>query len=217
MKNMMLVGVMVLLSALAASAQDASRMETFLGYSYMRANSATNVPAFSLNGGSAQFVYNFNHWIGGVIDVGAVHNGGIGAAKLIDNTIVNYLFGPRVTYHNNSRFTPFVQILWGGVRASSSNRVDVISGTIINPVVSPQPISTVPIGQAVSFRSVAAQTSFGMTVGGGIDLKLNKNVSVRPIGLDYFLTRLQNYRTANDNNQHNLRYTAGVNFTFGAQ
>ena len=56
-----------------------------------------------------------------------------------------------------------------------------------------------------------------MMAGGGLDISINKHVSFRPIGLDYYLTRLQNLRTQNDNNQNNLRYTTGFNFTFGAQ
>ncbi len=56
-----------------------------------------------------------------------------------------------------------------------------------------------------------------MTAGGGLDIKISHHVSFRPIGLDYMLTRLQNLRTANDNNQHNLRYTTGLNFTFGGE
>jgi hypothetical protein len=56
-----------------------------------------------------------------------------------------------------------------------------------------------------------------MTVGGGLDIKINKVVSFRPIGLDYYMMRLQNLRSASDNNQHCLRYTTGFNFTFGAQ
>src|SRR5437899_10741400 len=56
-----------------------------------------------------------------------------------------------------------------------------------------------------------------MGAGGGIDIKITRHVSFRPIGLDYYLTRLQNLRTANDNNQHHLRYTTGLNFTFGGE
>jgi hypothetical protein len=56
-----------------------------------------------------------------------------------------------------------------------------------------------------------------MTAGGGLDIKINKHLSFRPIGLDYYMTRLQNLRTQDDNNQNNLRYTTGFNFTFGAQ
>jgi hypothetical protein len=56
-----------------------------------------------------------------------------------------------------------------------------------------------------------------MSAGGGLDIKMSRVVSFRPIGVDYFLTRLQNLRSANDNNQHDIRYTAGLNFTFGGE
>jgi hypothetical protein len=48
-----------------------------------------------------------------------------------------------------------------------------------------------------------------------LDIKLSKSVSFRPIQLEYFLTLLQNFRSGTDNNQNNLRYSAGINFTFG--
>jgi eukaryotic-like serine/threonine-protein kinase len=39
----------------------------------------------------------------------------------------------------------------------------------------------------------------------------------RPIGAEYFMTRLQSWSDLQDRNQNNLRYTAGINFTFRAQ
>jgi outer membrane protein OmpA-like peptidoglycan-associated protein len=56
-----------------------------------------------------------------------------------------------------------------------------------------------------------------MTAGGGLDIKMSKHVSFRPIQVEYFLTRLENLRTFNDNSQNNLRYSAGLNFTFGGE
>jgi hypothetical protein len=35
------------------------------------------------------------------------------------------------------------------------------------------------------------------------------------IGLDYYMTQLENLRGHGDNSQNNLRYRAGLNFTFG--
>jgi hypothetical protein len=215
-KNTTIIGL-GLLFALTAAAQDVPRMETFLGYTYVRANSATNVPAFSANGGGGQFVYNFNKWLGGVADLGAVHNGQIGRAGL-DSTFGNFLFGPRLSLRK-SRFTPYFQVLWGGVVAATSAHVDaVLAPGVVPPIYIPGVGTIVDnVGQALSTRVGANQTAFAMTAGGGLDIKINKNLSFRPIGLDYYMTRLQNLRSANDNNQSNIRYTTGVNFTFGAQ
>ena len=60
----------VLLSAYAAAAQGVPQMEIFLGYTLVRFGSSTNEPAFTSNGGSGQFAYNFNKWLGGVADLG---------------------------------------------------------------------------------------------------------------------------------------------------
>jgi opacity protein-like surface antigen len=207
-----------LLCALTAAAQDTPKVETFLGYTYTRVNSATDVPAVSMNGGGGQVGYNFNRWIGFYMDMGAVHNGNVGGHH-IDNTMSNYLFGPRLSLRY-SRIRPYFQTLFGGTHFGTS-----VQATLNEPPNIPaQPIfvpgeGNVPVGpgQPITARLVHSQTAFGMTVGGGLDIKINKWVSFRPVGLDYYLTRLQNMRSANDNNQHHLRYTTGFNFTFGAQ
>ena len=213
----------VSLFALVAGAQDVPKAETFFGYTYNRINSATDVPSFSANGGGGQFVWNFGKWIGAVADLGAVHNGNIGGYHL-DTTLTNFLFGPRVPIRMFSRFTPYFQMLFGGVYAGTSARV-MVPVDPANPIVIPPPVSPTPssgtaatnAADALALRASAQQTAFAMAIGGGLDIKINKVVSFRPIGLDYFMTRLQNLRTANDNNQHHLRYTTGINFTFGAE
>src|SRR6516162_379411 len=96
MKKSFTVLAVILVFAFAAAAADYSRMETFLGYAYVRTNSATDVPAFNANGGGGQFAYNFNKVFSAVADVGAVHNNNIGSAE-IDNTTLNFLLGPRVS------------------------------------------------------------------------------------------------------------------------
>ena len=214
-KSTVLLGI-VLLFALAAAAQDMPKMETFLGYTYVRANSATNIPAFSANGGSGQFVYNFSKYFGGVLDLGAVHNGNLSGFQ-IDSTAVNFLLGPRWSFRF-SRLTPYLEALFGGSYLAESSRVSSIVSTpvIVLPVPTTGLVPIIP-GQPITSRLVASQAAFAMAIGGGLDIKINKNVSFRPIGLDYYMTRFQNLRSGNDNNQNNLRYTAGVNFTFGAQ
>ncbi len=215
MKRSFTIVAVCLASATLGLAQDVPKAETFLGYTYTRFNSATNVPAFSANGGSGQFDYNFNKWLGFVADLGAVHNDSIGSAHL-DDTFANFLFGPRVSLHY-SRIRPYFQVLWGGVYGTASTQISaVLPAGPTQPIYIPG-MPTLAPGQPVTARLVAAQTAFAMTVGGGLDIKLSKHMSFRPIGLDYYMTRLQNLRTAGDNNQNNLRYTTGFNFTFGAQ
>ena len=208
-----------MLFSVVAAAQDIPRFETFVGYDFTRVNSATNIPAFSMNGGTGQFVVNFTHYFGFVADMGAVHNGNIGGYHL-DTTMPSYLFGPRFAVRHWSRVTPYFQILWGGARASTSVGVSVPVGDCQPPAcIVPPPVVT-PLGssssaESINLRAVKAKTGFAMAVGGGIDLKISNHISFRPIELDYLLTRLQNFRTQSDNNQHDLRYMTGFNFRFG--
>lgn len=210
MNNMTVIGSLLLFSV-GAIAETAPKMETFLGYQFTRFNSATNIPAFSQNGAGGQFVYNINNWFGAVADIGATHNGNIHNVN-IDNTMANFLFGPRVAIRKWSRVTPYFQVLWGGVYYAGSTPVQVPADQL--PAI-PTPFGDTRTAPFVTLRASTSQTVFAMTAGGGLDIKLTKHITLRPIGLDYFMTRLQNLRTAGDNNQNNLRVTAGVNFTFG--
>jgi len=88
MKSCITVLGLAVLFTLRAAAQEWPRYATSLDYTFTRFNSVTNVPAFNANGGSGQFVYNFNRWFGGAVDLGAVHNGNIHDFHL-DNTLVN--------------------------------------------------------------------------------------------------------------------------------
>jgi hypothetical protein len=41
-------------------------------------------------------------------------------------------------------------------------------------------------------------------------------IALRAIGADYYLVRLPSFVTGNDTNEDYFRYSAGVNFLFGA-
>jgi opacity protein-like surface antigen len=213
MKNSFLIIGAVLLFASAAAATDVPTAETFLGYNLVRFNPNPHVfPSFNAEGGGGQFAYNFSKWFSGVVDLGAVTKGSLGGLTL-DSTVVNFVAGPRVTMHNHSRFTPFVQVLFGGVYATSSSQISLLPTT--GPVL-PGGIVLNP-NLPVTARLVASRTGFAMLAGGGLDIKISKNISFRPIGADYYLTRLPRFLTGNDTNVNNFRYSAGVNFLFGAK
>ena len=61
----------------------------------------------------------------------------------------------------------------------------------------------------------ADQTAFAMAVGGGLDWKLSKRFSFRPVSVDYVLTRFPSFFTWENKNQNSLRAGAGIIFTFG--
>jgi len=78
--------------------------------------------------------------------------------------------------------TPFVQVLLGGVLTSSG------------------------------IEQIGWQSHFAMTAGGGIDLKVSKHFSIRPVQAEYFLTKIPD---GLNNRQNNFRFSAGVVVRFG--
>jgi hypothetical protein len=56
-----------------------------------------------------------------------------------------------------------------------------------------------------------------MLIGGGLDWKVSKHMQVRPVAFDYFMVRPESLITGQTTERNNWRYSAGVNFTLGAQ
>ncbi|MBV8810890.1 MAG: hypothetical protein JO033_19650 [Acidobacteriaceae bacterium] len=228
-KNLTVIGTLLVFAGVAAAQNSAPKIETYLGYDMLRYNSATNIPAFTANGAGGQFFYNFNSWLGVGADIYAAHNGNVFGSVTVngvtypggklDNTSVFSQFGPRVYVRKWSRVTPFVEMLWGmdTVRASvplglppgQSLVVNVPGGTLV-----------VNGGSAsaknVYVRASTAQTAFAYKLGGGLDIKMSKHLSFRPIETDLQYSRLQQLRYPQPNkSQYNFLYSTGFNFTFG--
>jgi len=138
-------------------------------------------------GGSGTFVYNFNGVFGAVGDLGGYHNP---TDANYNPTTFTYLFGPRVSLRK-SRATPYVQALFGGARQSTS---------FVDPTSGP---STPHSGFAAAF-------------GGGMDIRVKDHILVKPFQIEYLMTQVANpWSTLGT--QNNVRYTAGVVFSFGAK
>jgi hypothetical protein len=211
MKKLIAVIAALPLFALVAGATDSPTAEAFVGYNFVRFNPNSGyIPSFNANGGGGQFVYNLNKWIGGVFDMGAVTKGSLNGFN-VDSTVINFVAGPRFTYFNHSRFQPFAQVLFGGAYSTASAQITPVGGIILPPGI------VVPPNVPISARINASNTGFAMLAGGGLDIKINKHMAFRPIGADYYLTRLPSLLTGNTSNRNNFRYSAGVNFLFGAK
>jgi hypothetical protein len=192
--------------AWTAGAQDHPRVETFVGYTYVRFYPQNVSPAFSANGGRGEFVYNFNRWFGGVVDAGAVTNNNF-AGFNISNTQAFFMGGPRFSLRR-SRFKPYAQAVFGGVYYTASTPV-VGVGPIAPPILNP--------AEPITARLVASQTKFALAAGVGLDIKLTRWLAFRPGAVDYYYTRLGDLRALGDNSQNSLRYSAGLNFMFGGE
>jgi hypothetical protein len=58
-----------------------------------------------------------------------------------------------------------------------------------------------------------SNNGFSMAIGGGLDFQVADYLALRPVQLDYFLTRYE-WKQIGINNQSNLRYQGGVVFRF---
>ncbi len=195
MRKVVLFTTLILVFCVSAIAQDETpRAEVFAGYSYLRANPGSPVEGVNLHGGSGSIAWNANNWFGAVADFGGYKASDIsvlGSTVPVDATVFTYLFGPRISYRQNERVTPFVQALFGGARLSGS----------------------------VFGISAPAANAFAMTVGGGFDVKVHKNVAIRPVQAEYMLTRFEDpaSTTGATGTQNNARVSAGIVFRIGAK
>src|SRR5579885_2671576 len=207
-KYLTLMGAAWLFASLAA-AQQVPRFETYFGYDYVRFNPITTLDTFRASGGSTQFIVNFNKWISGVADLGAVHNNAFSGFD-IDSTTWNFVFGPRVSIRKWSRITPFLEALFGGAYYSASTHLD---GFV--PVIGPD--GTIIAGDPLRTRVTSHQVGFALIAGGGIDIKLTRHLSFRPAELDYYQTRIRNLALTDNLTQDNFRYSGGISFLFGGE
>jgi len=179
-----LIAVFSITAIASAQEEGGSKLDVFVGYSYLRDNPSTSgVNGFNLHGGSASAAYKINNWLSGVADFGGYHANNI-LGSGIDGTLSTYLFGPRFSYRRHARFTPFAQTLFGVAHAGGN-------------------------GFGVSSTSNAFAASFG----GGVDVRLFHRVSFRPAQVEYLLTRFPETTNSRET-QNNLRVSTGFVFHF---
>jgi Outer membrane protein beta-barrel domain len=214
-RNAMFAAVFLLCGTSAFAQEEVQRIELFGEYSYFRFN--PTIPQFrnrSFNGGGGGATFNINHYFGikaEFMGYGSTTWGGTFSAPVVtprgtvpagtyntQGNMFTYLFGPVVKIPVSARVTPFGEILFGGSNsngyANLTKAIDAAGGTL-------------------TASNSGTQHPFTMGVGGGLDVHINHNFSIRPVELDYVLTRYTNPFT-NTNNQNHFRYTAGAVFRF---
>jgi opacity protein-like surface antigen len=161
-----------------------SKVDVFVGYSFLQANPSTpTLDSFHVNGGSVNGAYNFTSWLSGVADFGGYTNGNIGRGGFA-GTMSTYLFGPRVSYRHFRRITPFGQVLFGVARTN-----------------------------AAAFETSTSQNALAMTAGGGVNYRLTRHFTFRPLQVEYLLTRFQE-TSVGTQSQNNLRVSTGFAWSF---
>ncbi len=152
----------------------------------------SNPEDLKLNGWNASITGNVNRWFGFEGDFSG-HYGSPSVygftIPFVDANSHTFMGGPRLSYRSKSA-TPFAHFLIGGARAETS-----------------------------AFGVSLSETALAAAVGGGIDINLNKSISIRAIQADYLMTRYNTYPqiffNGLDDRQNNFRISAGIVIKFG--
>ena len=110
--------------AVPARAQNETpRIEVYGGYDYVRVSDLGD--SYNFNGGSGQFAYNANRWLGIVGDFGGYYTSdGFHAG------VLSFLAGPRVNFRGHGKMTPFAQVLLGGARSIDTSPLNAFAMTV---------------------------------------------------------------------------------------
>jgi len=179
MRKLFILFGFALLATSVAQAQETRGMEISGQYQYVRIYPGQGAPSANCHGAGGTFAANVNGWLGLVGDVGGCKVTGMPSGS--SSHEINYLFGPRLAYHNTGRVTPYVQVLFGGERVSAS----------------------------VTGLGSSSSNSFAMTFGGGADFQLTRHVAFRAIQLEYLYTHFGGVKQNNLRLQSGLVYRFG--------
>ena len=201
-----LLCMLILIFGLAAWAQEQPKVELSVDYSFVRFNPDKNfsTQAHNLNGAGGSFTYNLNKYLGlkgeffgyGASTSTFVIPAGnpilpAGGTFAVSGNMFTYLFGPQLKYRAK-KVQPFAHALFGGAHSTAYANLFSAAG-----------IAGVAPGN----------NALAMSFGGGLDIPVTKTIAIRPVQIDYLLTRFGN--VLNTTNQNNFRYAAGITFYLG--
>lgn len=220
-KLLTISGTTLLLAFTAMAADEVPKFEVSADYSFAHFDPARNFfKTKNLNGGGGAFTLNFGNYFGVKADFQGYGSSNFGytlpsgvtlpngtvttspTAATLQGNLFTYTFGPVIKKHTGV-FQPFGEVLLGAAHSNAYANVfkDIYGISRSNN-----------------------NNGFAMVVGGGLDLRLNRTITLRPAEVDYLLTRFgSNYvppastglPSISTQNQNSFRYLAGVDFTFG--
>jgi hypothetical protein len=228
----------VVLMGMSAVAQEQPRVQIFGGYSYMNTPQDFSLAnrmylADSTYRGTASGGTNQNGWntslsesltrnLAMVADISGHYQsdgrdiqlilGRVDRLNLLktraSSATYSFLFGPRISFLPGKKINPFGHVLLG---FSKTNQKE--TGTL----------SVYP-DAAIPFNDNLSDSSFAFTVGGGMDWKCSKRISIRLLQADYMRVK-QNFQYdrsittgdpwTNDKIANRLRISTGIVFNIG--
>ncbi|HKD84372.1 MAG TPA: outer membrane beta-barrel protein [Terriglobales bacterium] len=206
-KFIAVLGFACLVVTMSVAQTEYPKVELAGGYSYVNFHpNLAPLTSQNMNGGGGAFVYNFSpifgikaDFMGYAVGTGwtrLLQQQGLNVGASASGNMFTYMFGPQIKKHSG-KFQPFGEALFG---AAHSNGYATLVQCIQNQGCS-----------GVSGNS--SNNAFAMEFGGGLDYALSEHVQIRPLEVDYLMTRF-GYKSYSAS-QNNFKYFAGVNFTFG--
>ena len=186
--------LVLLVLAVPCLAQETPAWQLFGGYSFQRAGvrdyfKSTPIiytarrDTVNLNGFELSATENRNQWFGGTLDLSAYFKTPQIGTVSNQERIYSILYGPRISSPHTIRGgSAYAHALFGAVHSS---------------------VSVTPTGPH------ASDFTFGMALGGGFDLPLRNDWSVRVVQVDYIRA------SAYGSGQNNFRLSAGFVFNTG--
>jgi outer membrane protein OmpA-like peptidoglycan-associated protein len=165
---------------------DVPRLDLSVGYNFVRSNAPpSGCNCFDAHGGYASASVHVTSWLGFEGEVTGQHQNHIGNLGQ-DLTLLTFAGGPKFQYPGH-RLVPFGEVLIGGAHGSDSY---------------------FPSGTTYSTTA----TSIAVSAGGGLEVGLNRRLSVRAFDVQYLKTQFPN---GTNNSQNHLDASAGIVFKFG--
>jgi hypothetical protein len=204
MKKSLLVLASLMIGA-CAFAQDVPKVEIPVGFSFLNVHpNLSPITSFNVFGGGGQFDVNFGNYFGIKADfMGYTQGTGLknqleklpGYSGQANGNAFTYMFGPQIKKHTGM-VQPFGEVLVGAAHTNAYASIANAEGAVTS--------------------GSGNNNGFALAAGGGIDFKINKYLSARPVEVDYLLTRFSANHIANyTNNQNNFRYVGGIVLTLG--
>jgi outer membrane immunogenic protein len=179
------IGWMFAVAQQVETAPPYAPLEIALNYSYARSNAAPGqCGCFNMNGGNSEVAFHAFRALSVVADLTGERAATIGATPGGGLSLVAFTVGPRLSHRfSGGKFTLFVQGLVGVAHGFDGLFPDSSSS-----------LTGAATGQAV-------------LAGGGLDLSINRHLTIRAIQADYLRTQLPN---GQGNEQNLLRAGAGI-------
>ncbi|GAC1670117.1 MAG: hypothetical protein PVS2B2_00400 [Candidatus Acidiferrum sp.] len=186
------------------------KVELFMGYSYWRAvPKSTGNRIDAMHGGSTSLTFNVKGHLGVVFEFGGFRvnslqfnspGAGFSPSRVVDasGNVFTLLAGPRISFRNHDRLTPFLQVLGGLAHAD-----EVTLNGCNFPIYACTPLPR--------------ERTFALTAGGGLDYALNHRFALRLFQAEFLLTKFHDPTVPAGKTawQNNMRLSSGIIFRFG--